>query len=289
MPTIFQDKVVIGGSTFNDLPSYPSGAQKWAIDVLDGWHRGPGLDFVLNKVSDVDGAILGGTQSAKEKYLTVGGYVLAPTRAQAEGLMDVLVGTAFPRNKDLTLIRYESVPKFMKVRRISPVEMTVPMNNGFRFIVDLLAADPFKYSLAAVGPFSAGVAGLSSGGRVYPRVYPLVYTTVVSGSENRVVLTNAGTVSSPPTVTLTGPLVKGGWRLSNDTTGEDLGMDVALANGDTMLIDFEQELVYVNGFLVSPNILGDFWRVQPGVNVIKLYADYDPASTFTISTFSAWE
>jgi hypothetical protein len=104
-----------------------------------------------------------------------------------------------------------------------------------------------------------------------------------------VVLTNAGTASSAPTVSITGPLVRGGWRLVNDTTGEDLTMDVGLATGDIMEIDFSNELVYVNGFLVSPSIRGDFWRVVPGVNVIKLYADYDPASTFTISTYSAWE
>jgi len=288
MPTIFRDKVTVGTTTFNEVGTMPSGAQVWGIDVLDGWKRGPALEYTVNKISDVDGEILGEVQSAKARYMTVSGYVLASSRATSESLEDVLVNT-FARNTDLVLARYESIPKFVTCRRVGPIEVTNPMENGWRFTVDLMCPDPFKYSLAPVGPLSAGVAGLSSGGRTYPRTYPLVYTTVVSGSENRVVLTNAGTASSSPTVTITGPLVKGGWRLSNDTTGEDLSMDVGLATGDVLLIDFANELVYVNGFLVGPSVLGDFWRVVPGVNIIKLYADYDPASTFTISVYSAWE
>lgn len=288
MPTIFRDKVTVDTTTFNDLATRPDGAQQWAIDVLDGWKRGPAVEYTLNKVFGVDGEIIGDDTSVRARYLTVGGYVLASSRATSDNLEDLLANT-FARGRDLTLVRYEPVPKFVTCRRVGPIEVTPPMDNGWRFAVDLMCPNPFKYSLAPVGPFAAGVAGLSSGGRTYPRTYPLVYTTISSGSENRVVLTNAGTASSPPVITVTGPLVRGGWRLSNDTTGEDLSMDVGLATGDIMVIDFGLELVYVNGFLVSPSVLGDFWKVQPGVNVIKMYADYDPASTFTITTYSAWE
>ena len=288
MPTIFRDKVTVNATTFNDAGTKPPDAQHWAIDVLDGWKVTPQLEYSVNKISDVDGEILSEVQSAKAKYLTVSGYVLAATREQSEMLEDLLVNT-FARNTELTLVRHEVVPKFVTCRRVGSIEISNPMENGWRFTVDLMCPDPFKYSLVPIGPYSAGVAGLSSGGRTYPRTYPLEYDTISSGSENRVVLTNAGTAASSPTVTMTGPLVKGGWRLSNETTGQDLSMDVALAVGDTMLIDFANELVYVNGFLVGPSVVGDFWRVVPGVNIIKLYADYDPASTFTITTYSAWE
>ena len=288
MPTIFRDKVVVGSTTFNDALLRPTGAQYWGIDVLDGWKTSPDLDVTLNKISDVDGEILGDFQSTSARYLTVGGYVLAASRAESDGLEDVIANT-FRRNTDLILERHEPVPKFVRCRRIGPIEITSPMDNGWRFTVDLICPDPFKYSVTPVGPYSSGAAGLSSGGRTYPRTYPLVYATVVSGSENRVVISNAGTANATPTVTITGPLVRGGWRLSNDTTGEDLSMDVGLSVGDTLTIDFSNELVYVNGFLVGPSILGDFWRIVPGTNIIKLYADYDVSTTFTITTNSAWE
>lgn len=288
MPTIFRDKVVVGGATFNDASLRPAGALYWGIDVLDGWKSSPDLDVTLNKISDVDGEIMGDFQSIGARYLTVAGYVLGESRAASDGLEDVLTN-AFRRNVDLILERYEPVPKFVRCRRAGPIVIDPPMDNGWRFTVDLICPDPFKYSVTPVGPYTSGAAGLSSGGRTYPRTYPLVYTTVVSGSENRVVIVNAGTANATPVVSMTGPLVKGGWRLSNDTTGEDLSMDVGLALGDTLTVDFATELVYVNGFLVSPNITGDFWRIVPGTNNIKLYADYDPATTFTISTNSAWE
>jgi hypothetical protein len=288
MPTIFRDKVVVGDTTFNDSALRPAGAQYWGIDVLDGWKTSPDMEVKLNKISDVDGGILGDFQSISARYVTVSGYVLAGSRAESDALEDVLANT-FRRNADLILERHEPVPKFIRCRRAGPIEITSPMDNGWRFTVDLVCPDPFKYSVDLVGPFSSGAAGLSSGGRTYPRTYPLEYTTVVSGSENRVVLVNEGTANAVPMVTINGPLVKGGWRLSNDTTGEDLSMDVGLVLGDVLTIDFANELVYLNGFLIGPNIIGDFWRIAPGTNVIKLYADYDPSTIFTISTNSAWE
>lgn len=288
MPTIFRDKVVVGTTTFNDAALRPAGAQSWGIDVLDGWKTSPDLDVTLNKISDVDGEVMGDFQSIRSRYLTVGGYVLAESRALSDGLEDVLANT-FRRNADLILERYEPVPKFLRCRRVGPIEITSPMDNGWRFTLDLVAPDPFKYSVTPVGPFTAGVAGLSSGGRVYPRTYPLEYTTISSGGANLVTLVNAGTASTAPIISITGPLTRGGWRLSNETTGETLLMDIGLSATDTLDIDFALELVRLNGYVTSPTIKGDFWRVVPGVNIIKLYADYDPASSFTITIYSAWE
>lgn len=290
MPTIFKDKVICNGVTFNDPLALPSGAQRFAIDEMPGWKNGPSIDYTTNKILGLPGEVLNSEQSPKARYMTVGGYVLAATRAQADALADTLVAAAFPLNKDLRLERYEPVPKFVTARRIGPVEVSSQdIGLGFRFSVDLICQTPYKFGVTPVGPLSAGVAGLSSGGRTYSRRYPLQYTAIISSNATSVTLTNAGTAESAPTIVLTGPLVKGGWRLSNETTDEIISMDVGLAFGDVLTIDFGNELVYLNGSLISPNVTGDFFRIVNGPNVLRLYADYDPSAGFTASAFSAWE
>jgi hypothetical protein len=287
MATIWKDVIVlnvVGGDTpvyFNDFFEAPTGAQSWAIDDMPGWDDTPDIDVQLSQVAGVDGEIMGDVQTARARHVIVSGYVKAPDRATSEILRDILVRDAFPRNKDMTLTRYEGVPKFLKVRRSGPIEITPPMPE--------VAQDPFKYSLDPVIA-TAGAAGLSTGGRTYPRTYPLTYT-IVSGSADidRAVVENIGTVASAPIIDLTGPLSKGGWRLSNETTGEDLFLDIGLATTDELDIDFATEVVRLNGFVVNPATGGDFWRVEPGINIIKLYASYDPGTTFTITNYSAWE
>lgn len=291
MPTIFRDIVVINNVTFNDsltLPDIP-GVIKFGIDVLDGWKRGPDLDAQFTAIGSVDGEIPGEYFSALGRQLMVGGYVFAETRDAAELLEDVLVRDAFPRNVELLMTRFEPTPKIMRLRRNGPVETTWVGELGFRFGVDLRAPDPFKYAaFPAVG--TAGVAGQSSGGRSYPRTYPLTYTSITSGADSQVAVLNEGSADSSRTlVTITGPLNRGGWRLVNETTNELIKFDVGLLSTDFLQIDFFDETALLNGSPITATITGDFFKMKPGTNIIKMYGDYDPSAGFTIESYSAWE
>lgn len=289
MPTIFRDKVTIGSVTFNDTTADPTSAIYFCIDEMEGWRTTPEVEPVITPYGgQVDGAVAAPFFPVRQKYVMVGGYVLAASRADAEALWDVLVRDAFPRNKPLNLTRYESIPKFLRVRRVGPVEMTQDMAEGFRFQVSLVAADPFKYGLSSSSG-SAGSAGVSSGGRSYSRTYPLAYATVAGGDDNFVALDNSGTADTPALATLHGPLDKGGWRLVNETTGKEIQFDVGLVEGDELVIDFRQQIATLNGFPITASVTGDFWLVQSGVNVIKLYGNDAPTTGFDIEIFPAWE
>lgn len=291
MPTIFQDKVTVGPVTFNDplVPPLTAGVVSWGLDVLVGWDRTPDLDAQFTAIGSVDGEVFADFFPAQGRQLTCGGWAMGVDRATAQSLADLIVRDAFPRNVDLIISRYEPTPKFIVARRNGPVEITWVGPNQFRWGAEVRAGNPFKYALV---PYvdSAGVAGQSSGGRSYKRTYPLTYTTISSGESNRIVVTNAGTADSRNfTIAITGPLTKGGWRLVNETTNEILRFDISLASTDTLLIDFDTETALFNGFPVTATITGDFFALKPGVNVLKLYGDYDPAADFTLTAYSAWE
>jgi hypothetical protein len=290
MPSIWQDKVTVDDLVFNDAAQYPVGivGRGWGVDVLDGWSKTPDLDAPYTEIGLVDGEIPGEFFAAKGKFVTVGGWVHAIDRATADALWDQIV-LGLQRNAELVLTRYETIPKFMRVRRVTPVERSDTGPESFRWATTVKAGDPFKYSMMPLFG-SAGVAGQSSGGRTYKRTYPLTYTTVVSGESNSVVLINAGQAnSSRLLVALNGPLNKGGWRLVNETTNETIKFDIGLLSTDVLEIDFHNEVALLNGAPIAVTITGDFFRLVPGVNVLKVYADFDPAAGFDATGYSAWE
>lgn len=290
MPSVFNDKVTVDDLVFNDLAEMPTGVvgRGWGVDVLDGWNKTPDLEAPYTEIGLVDGEIPGEFFAAKGRFVNVGGWVHAFDRETADTLWDQIV-LGFRRNAELVITRYEPVPKFMRVRRIAPVEQVFTGPAAFRWATTVKAGDPFKYALTPlVG--SAGVAGQSSGGRTYPRTYPLTYATITSGESNSVVLTNAGQAdSSRLIVALNGPLNKGGWRLVNETTNETIKFDIGLLSTDVLEIDFHDEVAYLNGSPVTVTIIGDFFRLVPGVNVLKVYADFDPNAGFDATGYSAWE
>jgi Phage tail protein len=290
MPTIFRDKITVGDVTFNDPLDEPlGGIIHWGLDVLDGWHTTPELDANFTPLGSIDGEIAADFFASRGKQLTVGGYVNCVDRATAETVWDLIVRDAFPRNVELSLARYETTPKQMFVRRNGPIEPFWVGPMAFRWGVPLRAADPFKYSLTT-STDDSGVAGHGSGGRVYPRTYPLTYTTTFDAESESAVINNTGTAeSSRFVVNLHGTLPSGSYRIVNETTGEFLKPMMGLASTDTATIDFHTQLITLSGYSVQPDINGDFWRLVPGVNVIKLEGTFHPLATMSVTAYSAWE
>jgi hypothetical protein len=292
VPTIFRDKVVAGTVTFNDRLNMPAGCVEFGLDTLDGWRKSSDLDVRSTPYGGaVDGESSNGYWSANARHLIASGYVVALDRMTAEEVEDIILGDAFPTNEDIVLVRYEGIPRFMRVKVTGEAEVINVGPNNFRWIVPLqTVGSPFKFSYeplqGEIG--TSGAAGISTGGRTYPRTYPLTYVSTDDGSGNSVALYNHGTAPADPFVEIYGPLPKGGWRLENATTGEFIQFDVDLSSTDLLTIDFSERVARRNGYPVTALITGDFWKARRGVNVVKLYAPYDEATSFTISINSAW-
>jgi phage-related protein len=297
LPSIFSDKITLshdaGGCAFNDpvsLTDWP-GATRVRIDDMPGWMSTADLDVIRTQRGVGDGDYIAKRFPFKSRMLLIEGFVMAASRAALESIWDLIQIQAFPANLDIKLTRYETVPKYVMARLAGPVEVTqfLPAEGGMRFRATLLCADPFKYdALNTISGGPTGVSGISSGGRTYPRVYPLVYNISASGSGNSITVYNAGTGIAYPTITITGPLPSG-WRIENSTTGmqESFAIDLTTVS-DTLVIDNKNKTALLNGAPINGLISGDWWGLSPKTNVIRLFGNYDPSADFSITAKSVW-
>lgn len=294
--TIFRDRVDIfattatSGWTFNDTTAaVPTGVYQAGCDELDGWDDSGPIDALVTSRGQVDGDIAASLFPARSRDITMSGWVLADARVSALQARTALKAIAFPRSTDLYLIRHEpDATKYLTVRLAGQVEYPIENNAGFgfRFSAPLVAVDPFKYSFDIDIQGTCGVVGVSSGGFEFPLVFPLEVAGA-TGQTNQLSLVNAGDEPTGPICTITGPLAAG-WRLSNETTGEYLVVNVDVPPGTDLTVDCRSQVVRLGDQVLDAQIDGEFWRLVPGTNTVKLFGEYDPAAALTINAQSAW-
>ncbi len=113
-----------------------------------------------------------------------------------------------------------------------------------------------------------------SGGITFPITFPITFGASSGGSAT---ITNTGTVEASPIVTINGPAINP--VVSNDATGQSLGLNLTLVSGDQVVIDMDNATITQGG---STNRMGNksagsrFWILAPGANTIRFSADaYD--------------
>jgi hypothetical protein len=134
------------------------------------------------------------------------------------------------------------------------------------FRIELLAPDHLIYDNGAGASLEALLERQTSGGYVYPVVYPVAYAP---GSSPTTV-TNAGTVDVAPIITLTDIMTNP--VLTNVTTGKTLGVNLTTSTGDELVIDMRERTVLLNGGSVFGSLADNssFWMLLVGANLIKL-------------------
>jgi hypothetical protein len=292
MSTILKDLVTFshefGGCSLNDpsLVDWP-GAFKVICDDLDVWRSTADVNVVRAPRGVGDGDYVASRFPMKARTLMIEGMIHAPTRLLVDQMFDLLVDNAFPLDTDITITRQEPIPKYVVGRIAGKVEDLGYFSDGMRWGATVLCADPLKYDAVNTLSATAGVSGVSTGGRTYPRVYPLVYNITANGTGNQVTVNNVGKATTLPVITLTGPLPSG-WRMENATTGATESFAIDLGVFDTLTIDNKNKVASLNGNIINGLIAGTWWGLVPGNNIIRLFGNYDPAASFTITAKSAW-
>lgn len=289
MSTIYRDLVEVGAFQFN-APA-PVGYD-YRVDALIGWEDGPELEVTISDYEVSDGGSPG-FFAAKSKFVTVEGYVFTGGRGGSEAVKTAL-GAALPRNTDLVVRRYSPVPKQMTMRRASRITFPEEMNgydDALRFSVDMVATDPLRYSVAEI-IVTTGISTPDESGRIYPRVYPLVYTPL-SGADTGnlgVSITNLGNAPTYPITYVNGPVDAGGWQIANDTTGQRLTFNISLATGQQLMIDHANHLLKFNGYPAVYRAEGDWWAIVPGENFLRFTSStYNATASIEVHARSAWE
>jgi hypothetical protein len=133
-----------------------------------------------------------------------------------------------------------------------------------------VATDPLLYDATENADSSGGAS--VTGGHGYPHAYPHGYGTVVSGS---IAATNAGNFETYGTATITGPCTNPTVTLIE--TGETLSCTITVEATDSLVIDFKERTVTLNGTASRSNTVdrpGSTWfALAPGVNTVQFSQD----------------
>ncbi len=292
MTFFFKEKLTFtssyGVAKFNDTSDLGGLTAEMAfIDVLDGWTATAKPVVVSSQKAVGDGAYVANRFYNQGRVLTIEGILGTSGPTETDSVWSQLADFAFPLNDDIVVRHEGPIPRFVTARVISEISPVQFMENGFRFTVDLLCADPFKYDADNVLTGTAGIVGDSLGGRVFPALYPLTYGTTAGGSSNQVIINNIGNADTYPVITISGP-VDQGWRLENSTTGDFISFDISIPTGSTLTLDHKLETATLDGSSVTGLVNGDWWPIKKGVNIIKLFGNFYAASSFTVTARSAW-
>jgi len=113
---------------------------------------------------------------------------------------------------------------------------------------------------------SASLVGNNALGRLYNRIYPLVYGGGAAGTT----INNAGWANTYPIITITGPITNA--VVGNSTQGNYITIQGTYANTDTIVVDLAQRLVTLNGSTARNLVAGgsNWFYAQPGANQFYL-------------------
>lgn len=124
--------------------------------------------------------------------------------------------------------------------------------------------DPRYYDDTAITGVMQPQASL---GRTYDRTYNLTYG---GGSLiNSLAVTNTGTVTTYPTITIVGPITSP--TIGNLTTGQYMTINYNLTNTDTLVIDMANQIVTLNGVAARNVVAGNSQWFGIAVGTSNLY------------------
>ena len=125
----------------------------------------------------------------------------------------------------------------------------------------------------------------SSGGLGWPLGWPVGWGSATSGAQ---ICTNNGTFQTQPLVTFTGPLTAP--SIQNVTSGETWRCTYDLQSGDTLVVDFDQRTVLLNGtasrysYVSSSSV---WWELAPGSSNVMIGANAGSGSA-SMTWYDAW-
>lgn len=282
--------ITVGALTFNNAD------RRFIATGFDNFRAVAKPRSELVPAGGAAGAVAIGPWDDSEAYYTLSGRIgnvpqsdLLTYRKQ---LLDALPATA---DSPIIVADYDGVPRAVYVRLYDKPDITF-RGNEMRFSFPLVGLDPLKYGITGL----TGTMGVFTGDEWYQTftydtaptpddayqtflldtaptpddAYFLFQQVVASGPfPPAVVLVNAGdAVSRRIVFEVTGPLSQGDWKLINETTGDEMWVDVDLIPGQSVILDCYTQTATMDGASVDNLVFGDWLTFQPGSNTYRLVA-----------------
>lgn len=306
MPILTSSATVAGGRSVRlpGLPDFNADDPAFRINMFDGWFDGPGPVPVLVANGGAPGAVAVGDWEPAEHYYTLAGRVFCEPQDRA--YYRRLLLAALPPNMDTSIACLgNSVDVDLQAFvRLFDRPTMVANEAGLGFSLPLVAPDPYKYALAPL----AGDMGVFTGqswfrdytlsGAKWVRSYALTGSrwtrtykqSVASGPyPSSVTLDSAGDATSRRvTVTITGPLTAGDWWLRNESTGEEMWVEVGVQAGQQLVIDMRSRTARLDGSPVDHLVYGDWLSLAPGANLFRLASGTASAAFASVTALPAY-
>lgn len=259
----------------------------WYLQSLEGWDS----PDVRSEFSERDGdhGAWASPVYLGARPITLGGTIVAPSRALLEQAMDQLRAAA--GLTDTVLVVQETTPKQAIVRRSGKPLVQYVTDTTATYNVLVTAADPRRYGTS----LQTATTGLpsSTGGLTLPATTPWTLSaTVIAGQVDAM---NGGTFETRPVITLTGPVVAPQIQAQMpDGSVRIMSYAQDLAAGEVLVIDTDAHSVTLNGnvsrrrFLTVPS----GWPVIPAGSLVSYLfrsTSYNSTTTLTVSWRAAWQ
>lgn len=291
------------------LNTIDSDGTVWTLTDIDGYWRLPDAQIPVQDRAVLEDGAYDDAGRFVARSMTLTGIFIPRS---IDKLTDARkkVAQAFNAVRTPTYLEVDEDPaRRLTVRTNGKSDIQTIRASGLtQFSVQLLAADPVKYSISPMTqpspnddqPFLV-TSGFPSSGRAYPRAYtidiagtPTDQTDDVRqygnvGTPNTAQIYNAGDYWTPPIFTFQGPVNNP--RLTLLETGEYLEFTIALAIGEYLTVNVKEKAVLLNSATSlrgTMTFASTWFRLPPGTSTIKYTSGSGDGAIVTCEAYSAW-
>jgi hypothetical protein len=257
---------------------------EWWVTKEDGWSSSPDVRLELVAHPQRDGSF-DAPSFRSSRVITLEGTAIAPdedTRERAKDRINAVLADGSTL-AELT-VRERTVTRRALVRLSAGTKIVDRSPISFEWSLHVTAPDPLRQGVTEYTAF-CGLPKPGSGMN-FSMTFPLQFGEPTGGS---LVLANAGTATSWPLWTVTGPCSQPVIR--NDSTGQRLAFDLPLLEGDTLVVDVAARTVWLGGASRRAALLprSSWFGLPPGNTVIGFDA-FNPheSGVLTVVWRNAW-
>lgn len=228
-----------------------------------------------------------GTDFLAGRTITISMLTLSGNGNTAQKNYELLEAAIQPQSTGTTVLQFQLSPATGLQRinarlRVNTTSVTPEFTFGYiSSQLQFFAPDP-KYYDDTLQTASLNVSNPL--GRTYNRIYNLTYGGGSYATTTSV--TNSGTWTTYPTITLTGPIYNA--TLGNSTQGNFITITGQITNTDTVVIDLDQKLITKNGAAARNLVAGGSNWFNAPVGTSQFYLTGTNTVAGTTSATISW-
>jgi hypothetical protein len=258
---------------------------EWWVTGEEGWSSTPPVRLELANRPQRDGTF-DAPSFRGARVVTLDGTAVAPDPDTRERAKDQLAAVLVDGSvlAEFT-VQERQVTRRAMVRLSAETKIADTTPYTFTWSVQLTAPDPIRYGVDQ-HTANCGLPQPGLGIQFPIQQWPLDFGRPSGGS---LVLGNAGTVTTWPVWTITGPCAQP--LIRSATTGRSLGFGLSLTGGDVLVVDVAARTIRLNGASRRAALLpGSTWfGVPPGNTAVEFDAQRtDTPAVLAAAWRDAW-